>query len=166
MKHALLILGALGLVAALALKLHAEPPSAARSADALLAAAKQLETRFLAAFNHGTDEELAALYWNHADLTMYPPDAMELRGWEAVKASLCAMTSADPRPQLEIIDPHYRVAGDVVITWGKWKMTMAGPDGEPMEVIGRSTDVRAERDGKWVFILDHVSVPMAAQGEE
>jgi ketosteroid isomerase-like protein len=51
-------------------------------------------------------------------------------------------------------------AGDVVIGWGLWRVTVAGPDGAPVEVVGRYTDVKAERDGTWVYILDHASAPL------
>jgi hypothetical protein len=29
-----------------------------------------------------------------------------------------------------------------------------------MELDGRFTDVKTQRDGKWVYILDHASAPM------
>ena len=38
-----------------------------------------------------------------------------------------------------------------------------GPDGTPIEVHGRYTDVKAERDGRWVYLVDHGSVPTSAQ---
>jgi ketosteroid isomerase-like protein len=51
------------------------------------------------------------------------------------------------------------VAGDVVIGWGKWRMGIPLPNGESIVVDGRYTNVVAKRDGKWVYILAHVSVP-------
>ena len=29
-----------------------------------------------------------------------------------------------------------------------------------VEAMGRYTDVKAQRDGKWVYIIDHASVPL------
>ena len=37
---------------------------------------------------------------------------------------------------------------------------MTGPDGEPLQMEGRYTDAKAERDGKWVYLVDHASVPI------
>ena len=67
-----------------------------------------------------------------------------------------------PGATLEMIEMNYKVAGDVVISWGKWRMLVPMGEGEPMEILGRYTDVKAKRDGKWVFILDHASVPLQA----
>ena len=39
-------------------------------------------------------------------------------------------------------------------------MTVRGADGKPTEMTGRYTDVKAERDGKWVYLMDHGSAPL------
>jgi len=43
---------------------------------------------------------------------------------------------------------------------------MTGPEGKPFEMTGRYTDVKALRDGKWVYITDHASVPAVAPEED
>ena len=59
----------------------------------------------------------------------------------------------------EITEANYKVAGDVVIGWGKWRMRIPLPNGESTVLDGRYTTVAAKRDGKWLTILDHESVP-------
>ena len=49
--------------------------------------------------------------------------------------------------------------GDVVLGSGTWKLTIpAKPKPQVME--GRYSDVKAMRDGRWVLVMDHASVPL------
>jgi ketosteroid isomerase-like protein len=101
-------------------------------------------------------------YENSPELVSYPPDALEAVGFAAVKDGYVKSFAGMPGGKLELIDPHYRVAGDVVIGYGRWKMVMPGANGAaPVELTGRFTDVKAERNGKWVYLIDHASVPFA-----
>jgi uncharacterized protein (TIGR02246 family) len=133
---------------------------AAETPEQMIAAAKALDAAFFKAFNAGDAEGVAATYWRSPDVVSFPPDTMELRGWDAIKAAFPATFQAMAGAKLELLDSHYMVAGEFVITWGKWRMTMPGPDGKPMSTEGRYTDVKAKRDGKWVYIHDHASAPM------
>jgi ketosteroid isomerase-like protein len=68
--------------------------------------------------------------------------------------------------KLELLESSNAAAGEVVLGTGKWRFTIPSPQGAPIEVMGRYTDVKAKRGGKWVFILDHASAPLPApQGE-
>jgi ketosteroid isomerase-like protein len=51
-------------------------------------------------------------------------------------------------------------AGDVVLGWGTWTMTIPNGDGTSTVLQGRYSDVKAQRDGQWVYIMDHASVPL------
>jgi ketosteroid isomerase-like protein len=53
------------------------------------------------------------------------------------------------------IEPELIVvqAGDVALVSGTW--TLTGPDGEPVTMSGRSTDVaRQQPDGTWRWVID------------
>jgi ketosteroid isomerase-like protein len=63
---------------------------------------------------------------------------------------------------LELLESSNAAAGEVVLGTGKWRFTIPSPQGAPIEVMGRYTDVKAKRGGKWVFILDHASAPLPA----
>jgi len=134
------------------------PPDTA----AMLAAATALDEQFEAAYNAYDAEAVSALYWNSPDAVSFPPDVMVAKGIDAIRAGMgegmAAMQAAAAK--LEITEAHHLVVGDAVASWGMWKMTMTGPDGAPMEITGRFSDLKAERDGKWVYLMDHASVPM------
>jgi uncharacterized protein (TIGR02246 family) len=141
-------------------------PASARAAatetpDQMIAAAKALDAEFFRAFNAGEADAVAATYWRSPEVVSYPPDAMEVRGWDEIKAGFTKAFASMSGAKLESTEVHYMVAGEFVLTWGRWKMMLPGPDGNPVSMEGRYTDVKAKRDGKWVFIQDHASAPMA-----
>lgn len=135
------------------------PPAPEGPTDTeLIAAADALDDLFIAALNAGDAAAMTALY--AADAVSYPPDAIVAEGITAIEASYAKMAMEMPGAEFELIDRHQIVAGDVVIGHGQWRMTMTGPDGEPLQMEGRYTDAKAERDGKWVYLVDHASVPI------
>ncbi len=126
-------------------------------ADAMVASATALDEAFVAAFNDGDAAALSELYWNSPDVVSFPPGTLELHGRDAIREDNAAFFSAMPGTHLELTESHHMVAGDVVIAWGMWRITMPGAEGEPL--VGRYTDVKAQRDGQWVYLLDHASAP-------
>jgi len=134
---------------------------AAETPEQMIAAAKALDEAFFKAFSAGDAEGVAATYWHSPDVVSFPPDAMEVRGWDAIKQAYVDAFKSMAGAKLEAYDVHYLVAGEFVFTWGRWRMTMAGSDGKPVTMEGRYSDLKGKRDGKWVFIHDHASVPMA-----
>jgi uncharacterized protein (TIGR02246 family) len=135
--------------------------AATETPDQMIAAAKALDAEFFRAFNAGDADAVAATYWRSPEVVSYPPDTMEVRGWDAIKAGFAQAFTAMGGAKLESLDAHYLVAGEYVLSWGRWKMTLPGADGTPVTMEGRYTDVKAKRDGKWVFIQDHASAPMS-----
>ena len=134
--------------------------TAAETPEQMIAAAKALDAAFLKAFNAGDVEGVAATYWRSPEVVSMPPDTMVLRGWEAIRDGFQKSVEQLAGAKLELSDSHYSVNGELVLTWGLWRMTMPGPDGQSMTIEGRYSDVKAKRDGKWVYILDHASAPL------
>lgn len=128
--------------------------------DDMVAAARALDQQFVAAFNRGDAEAWSSLNWNSPDAVLFPPGTLEARGIEAIRRTNAETLAALRGAKIELIESHQIPAGDVVIGWGKWRLTIQGPDGATTEIIGRHTDVKAERDGKWVYLIDHASVPL------
>jgi len=135
----------------------AAPP--APDTAAMIAAATALNDQFLAAYNAGDGAALAALYADSPETVSMPPDAMMRRGIAAIREGY-APTAPVPGMTLELTDVHHVALTDAVLSAGLWKLTMPGPGGEPMVVEGRFTDVKVERNGKWVYLMDHASTPM------
>lgn len=154
LKMLILLTAALGLILGCA----REPQGA--STETMIAAANALDEAFVAAFNQGDAGALASLYWDSPDVVSFPPGEMQARGLAAIKASNERLFQALPGARLELTEKHQMRAGDVVIAWGLWRVTTPAPDGTTSEVTGRFTDVKAERNGKWVYLLDHASAPL------
>jgi hypothetical protein len=83
-----------------------------------------------------------------------------VRGWESIRKDMSQFLASAPGTRIELVDPQYRAAGDVVIGWGTWRTITPSPDGRSIETMGRYTDVKAQRDGKWGYIVDHASIPL------
>lgn len=126
----------------------------------MLAAAKALDQQFIDAYNSGDVDAIMDTYWNSPDLVSFPPDMMEVRGWEANKEALTKTFAEQSGGKLELIESNNTVVGNAVIGTGRWRFTMTMPGGVSMVVEGRYTDVKTERNGKWVYIIDHASVPL------
>lgn len=151
------------LFAALLLSGCAQP---GESPEQMIAEAKALDQRFVEAYNKGDVDAIMDTYWNSPDLVSYPPAELQLRGWEAVKQGMTKEFATMAGGKLELLETSYKAFGDVVISWGTWRYSMSEP---PMEVVGRYSDVKGKKDGKWVYIMDHASAPMpppTAEGTE
>ena len=150
------------LVFALALSAAcAEPVPPAPDASAMIAAAGALDEQFLAAFNSGDVDAMTALYANSPDTVSFLPDVMIMRGFDSIRIGLREFVVAGAAgATLALTESHHMVVGDAVASWGLWTMTMNGPDGSPITMSGRFTDLKAERDGRWVYLMDHASVPL------
>lgn len=131
-----------------------------KNPEEMIAAAKALDQRFITAYKNLDAEGVAACYWNSPELVSYPPAAMQEKGWQEVKEGLKQFFNTVQRLEVELIETNYKVLGDAVFGWGIWRMTIHTPDGQSLEMKGRFSDVKAERDGKWVYIFDHASVPL------
>ncbi len=76
-----------------------------------------------------------------------------------MKAGWASLLST-PGIKLEFMNASNEPLGDVVAGEGNFKLTIPNGTGEAAEVVGRYTDLKAMRDGKWVYVLDHASVPL------
>jgi ketosteroid isomerase-like protein len=131
--------------------------------DRMIGEAQALDQRFAQAFSQGDVEGVMATYWNSPNLLLYPPGAMELHGTQAVRDGYVDTFKNMPGARLQLLDPHYEAAGNRVIGWGTWRMTIPSSGATlAQELNGRYTEVIAEKGGKWVYVLDHPSVPMPA----
>lgn len=125
----------------------------------MMTAANELDQRFLAAFNKGDVDAVMAAYWNSPDLISVGPDGMGTKGWDAAKAAMAEAFKTMPGAQLENLSHRNDVHGDMVLGSGTWKLTIPIP-GAPQVIEGRYTDVKMMHDGKWVYVMDHASVPL------
>jgi ketosteroid isomerase-like protein len=124
------------------------------------AAADSVDQQFLAAFNKGDVDAIMATYWQSPSLVSIGLGGMGLQGWDATKASWVELFGAMPGAQLEFTTHQNEAFGDVAIGSGTWKLTMPVAGGDTQVMQGRYSDVKALRDAKWVYVMDHASVPL------
>lgn len=129
--------------------------------EEMLAAADSLDRLYLQAFNTRNVEALTALYWDNPDVVSIGPDGTMTRGRPAIRASLTATFASMPGARLEFIEMHNVAVDGVVIGWGRSRATIPADSGPPIVLEGGYSDVKAQKDGRWSYVLDHVSVPFA-----
>ena len=134
--------------------------------EKMVQAANDLDNKFIEAYNDRNVDALMETFWNSPELVSFPPGMMETRGWEETKATFGEEFANAPEFVLELTESNNVVVGDAVLGYGKWRFTISIPDADPMILEGRYSDVKAKRDGKWVYILDHASAPMPPPPEE
>ena len=133
------------------------PPDPAK----MLAAAEELDQKFFDAYTSKDLDAILALYWNSPDVVSFPPgEVMMIKGYDQIKESFQKDFAQQLDSKLELLEHTNRAEGSVVIGTGLWRFTLNMPEGEPLVIEGRYLDVKAERDGKWVYIADHASVPL------
>lgn len=99
-------------------------------------------------------------YWKSPDLVSISLDGMGLKGADAVKASWAEMFKTMPGAKLEFTASTNVAFGETVLGSGTWRITIPVETGAPQVMEGRYSDVKARRDGQWVLVMDHGSVPL------
>ena len=102
-------------------------------------------------------EAIMALY--APDAVAYFPDG-DYKGKPAIRKSwtdfLAAFTVKDATSE-----GTYETTGDTSLGWGYWSMTVVPKaGGEPIAMKGRATVVVRKIGGKWLYVVDHASVPL------
>jgi ketosteroid isomerase-like protein len=153
------LISRLSAVVTLAMLAGACAPKPPAAAD-VVAAADAVDQQFLAAFNKGDVDAIMATYWQSPTLVSIGLGGMGLQGWDSTKASWAELFGAMPGAQLEFTTHQNEAFGDVAIGSGTWRLTTPVAGGDTQVMQGRYSDVKAFRDGKWVYVMDHASVPL------
>jgi uncharacterized protein (TIGR02246 family) len=101
-----------------------------------------------------------------ATMALYAPEAVaffpdgDFKGKDAIRKSwtdfLAAFTVKDASAE-----GTYETTGDMSVGWGHWTMTaVPKAGGEPVVMKGRATVVTKKVGGKWLYVVDHASVPL------
>jgi ketosteroid isomerase-like protein len=134
--------------------------AAAVSTADLIAAANELDSLYLVAFNNGDADAIMKLHWNSPELRVYLPGEMQASGFDAVKASYVRDFAASKGAKLVYTNANNIPFGDAVVGHGTYRWTMPIEGGSPIVSDGRYSLVKAMKDGKMVIVLDHASVPI------
>jgi uncharacterized protein (TIGR02246 family) len=110
----------------------------------------ELVEAFFRAFNEGDIEAIVALF--EPDVVMIPQPGQTVTGIQALRESMQAFLAMQPTLTPE--KPEVVTAGDVALV--KWTLKGKGPDGQPVEMAGTTTDVlRRQADGRWLYLIDN-----------
>ncbi len=113
---------------------------------------EEMHPAFQAAFNAQDLDGLLALYEEGAVLT--PEPGAVVTGHAGIREALGGFLSLNLpiRMTTKTIIP----AGDLVMLHGAWSITGSGPDGSPIDLSARSSEVvRRQADGTWLYIIDN-----------
>lgn len=135
--------------------------NSAYTTDELMAAAKELDSLYLVAFNNGDVDGLMKLHWDHPELRTYPPGEMQLSGFDAVKKSYIKDFAANQGAMIEYTSTNNIPFSDGVAGYGTYRWVKPVEGGSPIVMEGRYSDIKAYKDGKMLIIHDHSSMPMA-----
>lgn len=95
------------------------------------------------------------------DAVMYPPDAMEWKGREAIQKGYEGMLADMKVLEAKLTPAGNETHANTSIGWGRWALKMAPKaGGEPVQMEGRYMAVAKKVNGKWLYVADHASSPL------
>jgi ketosteroid isomerase-like protein len=114
--------------------------------------------RWVRAVESGDEQAIARMTSERT--VAYVPDAMVLRGRDAITAAYGAMFSKFAA-KVSIDDAHFIEAGDLIHSWGLYTLTLTPrAGGAPIVMNGRFSDVAVRVGDGWQYIMDHASLPL------
>jgi ketosteroid isomerase-like protein len=139
---------------------------AAACAPALAGGIEDLDAVWVKAVKAGNIEGIVALY--DAEAAFYGPDIMEAKGKDAIRKVYEQMLGSMRVRDFVFLEANYETRGTLSVGWGRWVLTGEMKDGaKPVRIEGRFSAVAEKKDGKWLYVSDHASVPLPpAPGQE
>lgn len=137
--------------------------SAQPGGDAVATAiARDLGERFKAACTAGDADAVAALYTDDAT-AVFPSEGAVAQGRAAIVALAREQCRKDAGGELVMEAVRARfLAADAIAATGRWRQRATGPDGKPVEVVVRTTEVLVRGADGWQYVSDHASVGLPA----
>ena len=127
----------------------------------MIKAAKQLDADFVKALKKEDVDAVMATYWNDPQVVMFDTGRMMVKGPEAIRASYKEFFEGTNVKDFSLGKKEYRVLGDAVLGYGLFSLTTVPSLGPEVKIDGRYTEIVAKRQGRWVYIVDHASVPLS-----
>ncbi|RIK40106.1 MAG: hypothetical protein DCC55_16015 [Chloroflexi bacterium] len=113
---------------------------------------EELYSAFAAALNAGDVAAILDLFEQGGQTVPQPGQApvIGMPGVRMVMESCVAL-----RPQIAYERSQVIQAGELALLRGRWRLSLAGPDGKAMELSGKSVQVaRRQLDSGWRFVID------------
>ena len=113
---------------------------------------QEVQSQWAKAFNAGDIEGLMALY--APDACLVPQPGQPVQGQNAIREALQTFLSLGAKIT---IDADYVLeSNDTALLRGRWQLSGKTPEGQPLDMHGRSSEVvRRQPGGGWVYVIDH-----------
>lgn len=119
---------------------------------------EDVHKRFAELFAAGDLDGLLGLY--EPDAVLLPQPGVQVGGLAAIRDTLSAFLAMNGTFHMPPGKPIQ--ANDIALIFSDWSLTMTGPDGQPSELKGQTSDVlRRQPDGNWRIVIDS---PFGAAG--
>ncbi|HEU5249830.1 MAG TPA: SgcJ/EcaC family oxidoreductase [Thermoanaerobaculia bacterium] len=121
--------------------------------------AKGLDDAWMKAAKAGDVEGLVKLY--APDAVTYMPDEMKAKGPAEIRESFKKFLGASTVREMTLTPAYSTPSGNLAVTSGSFSMTVEPKGGGAAQTMeGRYTSVAVKKNGKWMYVVDHASVPM------
>jgi ketosteroid isomerase-like protein len=114
----------------------------------------------------GDMDVASRIYAHDADMVFFGTDTAEhMVGWEALKTMMQKQFANSETKKVSVRDEVIKVHSSGQVAWvsGLFDWDVIA-DGQPVRLEGiRGTSVLEKRNGNWVFVQAHLSVPVSGQ---
>ena len=120
---------------------------------------KDLDAAWVKAAKAGDVEGLVKLYAPTA--VTYMPDEMKAKGTDEVRASFQKFLGANTVTEMTLSQDFETTSGNLAASSGTFSMTVTPKGGGAAQTMeGRYSSVAVKKNGKWMYVSDHASVPL------
>lgn len=119
---------------------------------------KELINRFYTAWSSGNPDNAGPFYAQEPDLVFYDIAPLKYNGWQAYNEGVRKVFESAkfvPNNDLNVVQK-----GPIAWTSVTFHLSGKRKNGEAVEREGRHTAIWEKRDGKWVVVHEHWSLPM------
>jgi uncharacterized protein (TIGR02246 family) len=121
---------------------------------------KDLDKAWVNAAKAGDVEALVKLYAPTA--VTYMPDEMKAKGTPEIRESFKKFLGASTVREMTLTYDYSTTSGDLAVSSGNYSITVEPKGGGAAQTMeGRFTSVAERKGGKWMYVSDHASMPMA-----
>jgi uncharacterized protein (TIGR02246 family) len=120
---------------------------------------KDLDKAWVNAAKAGDIEALVKLYAPTA--VTYMPDEMRAKGTAEIRASFQKFLGASTVKEMTLTQEFETSSGSLAASSGTFSMTVEPKTGGAAQTMeGRYTSVAVRKKGKWMYVVDHASLPI------
>src|SRR5262245_55036478 len=112
---------------------------------------QDVHRRFVESFNAGDLDALMTLYESGA--VIIPQPGQLVAGADGVRGVLAQFLAL--KGTITIDTRTVAPAGELALLHSDWALTGTGPDGQPIQLSGHTSEVvRRQSDGTWRYVID------------